>query len=103
MPGICPWDDAVVSALKASCMSVHTAKAPTTLTALLVRLMDTPGVPMHYPYHHFITPAALLTLAAMERGTGADTLSAQLSLAEERARTVPGGFCGNCGACGGCH
>lgn len=100
MPGICPWDDAVVSALKASCMSVHTAKAPTTLTALLVRLMDTPGVPMHYPYHHFITPAALLTLAAMERGTGADTLSAQLSLAEERARTVPGGFCGNCGACG---
>ena len=55
---------------------------------------------MHYPYHHYIMPAALLTLAAIERQSSREELSAQLCEAEQRRRTVPGGVYGNCGSCG---
>jgi hypothetical protein len=29
-------------------------------------MMDLSFVPMHYPYHHYILPAALLTASAIE-------------------------------------
>ena len=100
MPAVCPWNDEVVAALKENCMEVFRKKEALPADTLLIRLMEVPGVPMHYPYHHFITPIALLTLAALEEDRKAEELAQWLDGAEERARTVPGGFCGNCGACG---
>lgn len=63
-------------------------------------LMDCPGVPMHDPIHHYIMPAALLTLAARQTGMSEDELVARLAIAEERARKVLPGFCGWWGSCG---
>lgn len=63
-------------------------------------LMDTPGVAMHCPEHHFIVPAALLAAAHKQQNSNIEELEADLLKAKARAQTVPGGFCGNCGCCG---
>ena len=82
------------------CLETFSAGEMCRAEEMLMKLMDIQGVPMHYPYHHYIMPAALLTLAAIERQSSREELSAQLCEAEQRARTVPGGVCGNCGSCG---
>lgn len=64
------------------------------------QLMDTPGLPMHCPEHHFIVPAALLLAAHRRAGTTRNDVQRDLQSAMARGRTVPGGFCGNCGCCG---
>ena len=82
------------------CLETFSAGEMCRAEEMLMKLMDIQGVPMHYPYHHYIMPAALLTLAAIERQSSREELSAQLCEAEQRARTVPGGVCGNCGGGG---
>lgn len=67
---------------------------------LLEILMDSPGVPMHDPAHHYIMPATLLTIAARRAGLGLEELREKLAIAEERARKLLPGFCGWWGACG---
>lgn len=63
-------------------------------------VMDMPEIPMHYPYHHFIVPAVLLTAASLCSGWDRGDLTAALDTACERAKNVLGGFCGFYGACG---
>ena len=92
--------DEVFAAMREVCKRIYeTGKMIKTEDALM-ELMNMEGILMHCPYHHFIMPAALLTLAAMEDGKSWEELDQWLSITEERARTVPPGFCGNCGACG---
>ena len=69
----------------------------------LMKLMDMDGIPMHCPYHHFIMPAALLTVTAVQEKRDRQELTDWLETAEERAKTVPPGFCGNCGASRRCN
>lgn len=90
----------VLNALTQVCLDAHRAAERLTADQLLTRLTDVPGVPVHYPYHHYIMPAVLLTLAAMETGKSGEELREMLRTAEERSKLVPGGFCGRCGACG---
>ena len=90
----------VFEALKQHCRAVCAACRQMSVDELLVELMDNPDVPIHYPYHHFIMPAALLTLAAAEQHLPEEELGEMLDTAEERAKNVLGGFCGNYGACG---
>ena len=90
----------VYDAITAQCLAAHAGKESLTIDELLMRLMDLEGIPMHCPYHHYIMPAALLTLAAIERDLPKETLTAWLSTAQERGKLVPGGVCGNFGACG---
>lgn len=90
----------VFEAIKAHCIDVFNEKRELTVDELQVELMDTPGVPMHYPYHHFILPAALLTLAAIEKEKSLEDLQIMLTVAMERSKNVLGGFCGNYGTCG---
>ena len=90
----------VYDAITAQCLAAHAGKELLTIDELLMRLMDLEGIPMHCPYHHYIMPAALLTLAAIERDLPKETLTAWLSTAQERGKLVPGGVCGNFGACG---
>ncbi len=92
--------DTVFADLKDICLGVYDAGEKLTVEELLNKMMDHPEVPMHYPYHHFIMPAALLTLAAMEQSESRETLEEMLETAKARSLQVPGGFCGNCGACG---
>lgn len=63
-------------------------------------LMSLDSVPMHGPVHHYIVPAALLTVAARRRHLDAGHLKRHLYLAMERAEKVPPGFCGLWGCCG---
>lgn len=70
------------------------------LSELAERLMRVEGVPMHGPIHHFIVPAALLTVAAVRRGTGPELFRKHLELAWIRAEKVQPGFCGLWGCCG---
>ncbi|HKM28754.1 MAG TPA: DUF5714 domain-containing protein [Anaerovoracaceae bacterium] len=82
------------------CISAYKNQEHLETTELLNKLMNLEGLPMHCPYHHYILPAALLTLCAIDEKRDEDKLTAWLNTAEERAKTVPGGFCGNCGTCG---
>ncbi|MCI1328668.1 MAG: DUF5714 domain-containing protein [Lachnospiraceae bacterium] len=93
-------DPAVYEKLRNHC--VETRKAGRSLTAdeMINELMDFEEIPMHHPYHHFIMPAALLTLASLEEQVSPEALNDLLMTAEARAKQVPGGFCGNCGSCG---
>ena len=64
------------------------------------KIMDLPEIPMHYPYHHFIVPAVLLTASDVCAGKNEEELRNELDTACERAKNVLGGFCGFYGACG---
>lgn len=64
------------------------------------RLMELSGLPMHCPEHHFIVPAALLLAAHRIKNSAPERVQKDLQTAMVRAKTVPGGFCGNCGCCG---
>lgn len=63
-------------------------------------IMDLPEIPMHYPYHHYIVPAVLLTAAAVCSDKTEEELEEELRTAEERAKNILGGFCGFYGTCG---
>lgn len=82
------------------CKSVYRSGEKTTAFELCRQLMDIPGLPMHCPPHHFIMPALLLTVAAMETGMEEDRYLEMLSTAKDRALNVLGGFCGWYGSCG---
>lgn len=86
--------------LKKICLDYFTNISTLNISELAINMMKQEGVPMHYPFHHFIVPAALLTATAYARGDSAERLSEMLDLAMERAKDVPGGSCGNWGACG---
>ena len=64
------------------CLETFSAGEMCRAEEMLMKLMDIQGVPMHYPYHHYIMPAALLTLAAIERQSSREELSAQLCEAD---------------------
>lgn len=89
--------DSVYEMLKNHCLNVE---KDMTVDELLMEMMDYPEIPIHFPYHHFIMPAALLTLAAREDNIPKDELEAMLDDAIARAKNVLGGFCGEYGACG---
>lgn len=63
-------------------------------------LMSLDSVPMHGPVHHYIVPAALLTVAARQSPPDTARLKRHLYLAMERAEKVLPGFCGLWGCCG---
>lgn len=65
---------------------------------ILEKLMALPFCPMHGPLHHVLVGSALLT-AYRNCGGEIDLPSALHELAA-RAKSVPGGACGNWGACG---
>lgn len=93
-------EEAVFEELKDLCKNVFTEKSEMNVSDLLIKMMDHPDVPMHYPYHHFIVPAALLTAAAVQSKTEAEDFLYMLDQVEERSKNILGGFCGYYGACG---
>lgn len=93
-------DYAVFDALLEQCLDVFENRRTTDVSEIAVDLMSREDVPMHFPFHHFIIPAALLTATAIDRGDDREKLEAMLKLAQERAKNVLGGFCGHYGACG---
>ena len=92
--------DEVYDLLRQHCKRTLAAGQMMPVDQLLEELMDYPEIPMHYPYHHFILPAALLTLMAIETRAGEEELGEMLDMAAARSKNVLGGFCGNYGACG---
>lgn len=82
------------------CLAAHGAGERMTTAALADRLMSSFELPMHSPYHHYLVPAVLLTVAAMRTGTDGAVLKKQLGIAKTRAGAIPGGTCGQYGCCG---
>ncbi len=67
--------------------------------AIAVELMDSHGLLIHGPEHHFLVPAGLMT--AYLNFTGQQDLKESLlTEIHDRARLVPGGFCWTNGTCG---
>lgn len=90
----------VFDRLKAICDETFAKKEELTVQDMAIKLMDMQGLIMHCPYHHYILPAALLTQAAISCGKTKEEYEEWMAKAEERAKTVPAGFCGECGTCG---
>lgn len=90
----------VYDSLKAICRKTLEQRKKRTINEMMMELMDLPGLPMHCPYHHFIVPAAFLTQAAVAEAKAPEELESWLDIAEERARTIAAGACGECGVCG---
>ena len=93
-------DMAVFRALEEHCLRLFDSEKTRDVTAVAVSMMKREDVPIHFPFHHFIVPAALMTAAAVSRGDSRETLASYLDRIRERAETVPGGVCGNFGVCG---
>lgn len=83
-----------------TCLDIYGQKTMLPVDQALMRLMDLPGIPMHYPYHHYIMPAAFLTLTSIAENRDEEIFCGWLQTAEERAKTILAGSCGNCGCCG---
>lgn len=92
-------NDSVFEQIKEHCLEFH-REGNRNIFEMQQLIMDMPEIPMHYPYHHFIVPAVLLTAADVCAGKSAEELSAELDTACERSKNVLGGFCGFYGACG---
>lgn len=90
----------VLNNLLELCLKEAEEKKDADVYRLLELMMDEEEVPMHYPYHHVIMPAAMLTAAAIATDMGREELKEMLEKAKERGRLVPPGACGNMGACG---
>ena len=94
-------DEIIYDKLLEQCLDIFRKKEiKNDVYNILITLMDNEDVPMHYPYHHFIVPASLLTASCMIQDNDEEELNAMLKIACERAKTVLGGYCGSHGACG---
>ena len=91
--------DEIFGANKEKCLTLFDEKK-TDLYEMAAELMEIREIPMHYPYHHYIVPAVLLTACHGAAGGERGELLKKLDTAEQRARDVLGGFCGFYGACG---
>ncbi len=92
----------IYSELKKKCLEIFESGRTDNVSEIVTALMDMEGVPMHFPYHHFIIPAALLIAVARIKGDEKEEIIRMLDKALERSKEVPGGSCGNFGACGAC-
>lgn len=92
--------DEVFADMRGLCKNMYEAGKPMKAEEALMEMMNMEGILMHCPYHHFIMPAALLTVVAIEEKRSWEELDQWLQVTEERAKTVPPGFCGFCGTCG---
>lgn len=92
-------NESVFGYIKDQCLRFYEAGC-TDIFRMQQEIMDYPEIPMHYPYHHFIVPAVLLTAADVKAGKSEEQLKEELEIACERSKNVLGGFCGFYGACG---
>lgn len=89
-----------MDAIDSKCREIFSAGAPSGALEIARALLDLEGLPMHCPYHHYLTAAALLTSAALNSGSTQEELLVLLKTARERAASIPGGSCGQFGCCG---
>ena len=76
----------VYDRIKDRCIDILKNRSVSRADEMINELMDLEGVIIHCPYHHFIVPATLLTMAAMEKYYKEDKLREWLDLAEARAK-----------------
>ena len=67
---------------------------------LLENIFKCEELPMHCPYHHYVTAAVLVTSAGINASLEPEKITAMLKKARARASGIPGGICGECGCCG---
>lgn len=82
------------------CLGVFRMDKPIVPAELAVQIMKHPEFPMHYPYHHYLVPAVMLTAVYRLKGEAEEALGAALEEARNRSLNVLKGFCGLYGDCG---
>ena len=70
------------------------------ISKLIHHLLACPDLPMHCPQHHYLVPAAMLSVAFKAQGRSQEELSDALLEAMMRAKNVLPAFCGLYGSCG---
>ncbi|MDO4478043.1 MAG: DUF5714 domain-containing protein [Lachnospiraceae bacterium] len=100
MAGLTEKDMATFDDIRDNCLAIFKERPTTDPVAIAFELMNREDVPMHFPFHHLIVPAALLTAAAVSRGDDFEKLEKRLAVAVDRSKNILGGFCGFYGACG---
>ena len=63
----------VYGELKEKCIAIFEKGRSVNVSEVATALMDTEGVPMHFPYHHFIIPATFLYSADSYSAQGMPT------------------------------
>lgn len=82
------------------CLKAYSSTVPVTAIGLLNQVWKETSILMHCPEHHFLVPAVLLCVYGKINGDPMERFSQNLEIAQERAKQVPGGFCGWWGSCG---
>ncbi|WP_195267147.1 DUF5714 domain-containing protein [Eubacterium sp. 1001713B170207_170306_E7] len=82
------------------CINAYREETPVVPVAQAVRIMKHPEFPMHYPYHHYLVPAVMLTAVYRLQNEPEQALRDSLEEARSRALNVLKGFCGLYGDCG---
>lgn len=90
----------IFRAIQKDCLNIFRENPTRNVSEIAIALMSRKDVPIHFPYHHYIIPAALLTATATVRNDSEERLEEMLEEARERAMEVPGGSCGFFGTCG---
>lgn len=67
---------------------------------MAMEIMNTEGIHMHGPEHHFLVPAILIASYYNTISEKFDVKEEKLMIAKKRAEDVKGGFCGFYGSCG---
>lgn len=83
-----------------TCLDAFNADKSIVPAELAVQIMKHPDFPMHYPYHHYLVPAVMLTAVYRLQNQPEEALKTSLAEAESRALNVLKGFCGLYGDCG---
>lgn len=82
------------------CLAYHQQEEYVPLWQRAAAIMAKDGFPLHYPCHHYLVPALLLSECRKRQGLPAEKLAADLETARQRSSNVLGGFCGFYGTCG---
>lgn len=86
--------------IKEACLKAFKENEVIAPADLATALMRHPEMPMHYPFHHFLVPAVMLTTVFKVNKMDVAELEEALEQALERSRNVLPGFCGFYGDCG---
>ncbi len=83
-----------------TCIRAFCDESPIDPLELATRIMSHPEFPMHYPSHHYLVPAVLLTTVLKDQNETLENFKSDLETIHTRSLNVLGGFCGFYGACG---
>lgn len=88
------------SHIKNACLNAFDGEETIVPVTLGLAIMKHEEFPMHYPFHHYLVPAVMLTATYKACGKNRQAMVMALEESLSRALNVLKGFCGFYGDCG---